>query len=77
MFNNCSQEKFATCFTAMKERNPAEFKSVTEQLMQHLQNNIEVRLLWPKYTEPPSGIWDATGVKSVVTPRIPLQSTLY
>ncbi|KAL9988107.1 hypothetical protein ACROYT_G002512 [Oculina patagonica] len=36
-----SQEKFASCFTAIKERNPAEFKSITEQLMQHLQNNIE------------------------------------
>jgi len=36
-----SQEKFASCFTKIKERNPDEFKSITEQLMQHLQNNIE------------------------------------
>nr|XP_058959161.1 polyamine-modulated factor 1-like [Pocillopora verrucosa] len=36
-----SQEKFANCFSAMRDRNPAEFKSITEQLMEHLQNNIE------------------------------------
>lgn len=36
-----SQEKFANCFTAMREKNPAEFRNITEQLMEHLQNNIE------------------------------------
>ena len=45
----CSQEKFASCFTKIKERNPDEFKSITEQLMQHLQNNIEVRLMAQMY----------------------------
>ncbi|KAJ7385248.1 hypothetical protein OS493_016317 [Desmophyllum pertusum] len=39
-----SQDKFASCFTVIRERNPAEFKSITEQLMQHLQDNIEVHL---------------------------------
>ena len=45
----CSQEKFASCFTKIKERNPDEFKSITEQLMQHLQNNIEVQLMAQMY----------------------------
>jgi len=36
-----SQEKFSSCFTATRERNPVEFRSIIEQLMQHLQNNIE------------------------------------
>lgn len=47
----CSQEKFASCFSKIKERNPDEFKSITEQLMQHLQNNIEVELSWPRCIE--------------------------
>ena len=38
----CSQEKFSSCFTTIREKNPVEFRSITEQLMQHLQNNIEV-----------------------------------
>ena len=45
----CSQEKFASCFTKIKEKNPDEFKSITEQLMQHLQNNIEVLLMTQMY----------------------------
>ena len=45
----CSQEKFANCFSAMRDRNPAEFKSITEQLMEHLQNNIEVYFLGFKF----------------------------
>ncbi|XP_073242092.1 polyamine-modulated factor 1-like [Porites lutea] len=36
-----SQEKFSSCFTSIREKNPVEFRSITEQLMQHLQNNIE------------------------------------
>ena len=44
IFDRCfrSQEKFANSFSVMKDRNPTEFKSITEQLMEHLQNNIEV-----------------------------------
>lgn len=48
---HCSQEKFASCFSKIKERNPDEFKSITEQLMQHLQNNIEVELSWARCIE--------------------------
>ena len=36
----------------MRDRNPAEFKSITEQLMEHLQNNIEVYFLDLNFVEP-------------------------
>lgn len=36
-----SQEKFNSCFTSIRERNPLEFKSVVEQLMLQLRSNIE------------------------------------
>ncbi|XP_068694972.1 polyamine-modulated factor 1-like [Montipora foliosa] len=36
-----SQEKFNRCFTSIRERNPLEFKSIVEQLMQQLRSNIE------------------------------------
>lgn len=63
----CSQEKFASCFTKIKERNPDEFKSITEQLMQHLQNNIEVQLLWPRYNKFPPVVWHGRDVENVGT----------
>lgn len=63
----CSQEKFASCFTKIKERNPDEFKSITEQLMEHLQNNIEVQLLWPRYNKFPPVVWHGRDVENVGT----------